>query len=155
MDFKEFLLDKLMLFFTLTTCITIAIFLLGSFFDGDSTFGYEAFLSPMIFAGACVLPSCVTYSKRELTVKQLILRKVIEVVLLEGIVLGIAFSSSRIDTSQISIVVSLVVSVMIIFIVVNLLDWLRNYVEAKKLTKDIMQFQKQSSSSNDRASMLK
>ena len=144
MDFKEFLLDKLMLFFTLTTCITVAIFLLGSFFDGDSTFGYEAFLSPMIFAGACVLPSCVTYSKRELTVKQLILRKVIEVVFLEGVVLGIAYGSSAIDTSRISIVVSLGVSVMIIFIVVNLLDWLRNYVEAKKLTKDIVKYQEKS-----------
>lgn len=141
MEFKQFLIERLMLFFTLTTLITVAIFILGSSFDPEATFGYDAFLSPILFAGACVCPTLVTYSKHELNVRQLLLRKTIELFLIEAVVLSIAFYVPTIDTGRPVVVGTLFISVFIIYIVTDLLDWLKDSMEAKKMSEDLIRFQ--------------
>ena len=55
MNLRQFLLRKLMLFFTLSTLITVAIYILGASLDPAARFGYTGFLSPLIYAGACVI----------------------------------------------------------------------------------------------------
>ena len=74
MNLRQFLLRKLMLFFTLSTLITVAIYILGASLDPAARFGYTGFLSPLIYAGACVIPSLVTWSKRELKPRELLPR---------------------------------------------------------------------------------
>lgn len=125
----------------LTTLITIAIFLIGSVYDGDASFGYEAFLSPLIFAGACVLPTFVTYSKRELRLKEFLVRLVIEFLLIEGVVIAIACASSTIDTGRVEIVLALAASVLVIYVMVCAFAWLKASVEARKLNEDLIRYQ--------------
>ena len=128
MDFKQFLIQKLMLFFTLSTLIGAAMYVLGAILDPNARFGYDVLLSPLIYAGACVLPSLV--------------RELIQFILTEAIVLGLAFSSSAIDTSRPDILFGIVGSVLVIYLLVFLLSWLVNSAQAKQVNEELLAFQR-------------
>ena len=143
MSFRQFLVKRLILFFMLTTLITIAVYVLGSLYDSDARFGYEALLTPLFFAGCCVLPSLVTYSSRELRPREWILRVALQFVLTEAIVLALACQSIVIDTSRPAIVLGIAGSVLIIFLLVLMLSWLFNSAEAKQVNGALQEFQRQ------------
>ena len=143
MEFKRFLVNKLILFFMLSTLITAAVSLIGSAFDADSRFGYEALLTPLSYAALCLLPTFATFSKRELSPKALLFRKGIMLVLLEAVMLYISFTSTVIDTSRTEVILVIAGSVLVIFLLVNLFLWLKDSVEAKKLNQELERFQRQ------------
>ena len=142
MEFKRFLVNKLILFFMLSTLITVAVVLIGSAFDPEAQFGYKDMLVPIEYAALCMLPTFVTWSKRELSPKALLVRKAIMLVLIEGVILFIAFRSSVIDTSRIGVVLAIAGSVLVIFVLANLFVWLKDAAEAKKLNRELEAFQK-------------
>ena len=142
MEFKRFLVNKLILFFLLSTLITVAIALIGSVFDPEAQFGYNAMLVPIEYAALCMLPTFVTWSKRELSPKALLVRKAIMLVLIEGVILFLAFTSDVIDTSRIEVVLTIAGSVLVIFVLVHLFLWLKDSAEAKKLNRELEAFQK-------------
>lgn len=141
MDLKQFIIDKLSLFFMLTTFITIAIFVLGSVFDASASFGYDALLSPLMYAGACILPSFVTYSRHELNAKEMAFRLVLEFFLIEAVVLGIAFAAPTVDTGNVYVVLALAGTVLVIYVVACLFSWLKEMSEAKRMTEALVKFQ--------------
>ena len=134
MSFKQFFIEKLSLFFMLTTLITIAIFMIGS------AFGYAAMMTPLRYAACCVLPTFATYSRRELKKKELIARMALELVLIEAVMLFIAFTSPVIDTDRVSVVLVIAGSVLIIYIMARLFSWLRESAEARVLNDDLQRF---------------
>ena len=140
MSFKQFFIEKLSLFFMLTTLITIAIFVIGSAFDADARFGYAAMMTPLRYAACCVLPTFVTYSRRELKKKELIARMALELVLIEAVMLFFAFTSPVIDTNRISVVLVIAGSVLIIYVMARLFSWLRESAEARVLNEDLRRF---------------
>lgn len=142
MEFKRFLVNKLILFFMLSTLITVAVVLIGSAFDPEAQFGYKDMLVPIEYAALCMLPTFVTWSKRELSPKALLVRKAIMLVLIEGVILFIAFMSDVIDTSRIGVVLAIAGSVLVIFVLANLFVWLKDAAEAKKLNRELEAFQK-------------
>lgn len=142
MEFKRFLVNKLILFFMLSTLITVAVVLIGSAFDPEAQFGYKDMLVPIEYAALCMLPTFVTWSKRELSPKALLVRKAIMLVLIEGVILFIAFTSDVIDTSRIGVVLTIAGSVLVIFVLANLFVWLKDAAEAKKLNRELEAFQK-------------
>ena len=142
MNLKQFLIRKLMLFFMLTTLITVAMTILGSAFDPEARFGYDALISPLIYAGCCVLPSLVTWSKREPKLRELILREALQFLLTEAVVLALAFYSRLIDMSRPALVLGLAGSVLVIYLLVFLFSWLANSVEARKTNEELLEFQK-------------
>ena len=142
MEFKRFLVNKLILFFMLSTLITVAIVLIGSAFDPEAQFGYKDMLGPIEYAALCMLPTLVTFSKRELSPKALLARKALMLVLIEGVILFIAFTSDVIDTSRIEVVLTIAGSVLVIFVLVHLFMWLKDAAEAKKLNRELEAFQK-------------
>ena len=142
MSVKEFLVKKLGLFFMLTTLITVAMVILGTRLDSAARFGYEGFLSPLIYAGCCVLPSLVTYSRRELKPRALIAREALQFVLTEAVVLALAFRSRAIDTSRPAVVLSLAGSVLVIYLLVFLFSWLVNSVQARQVNGQLQAFQR-------------
>ena len=141
MEFKRFLVNKLILFFMLSTLITVAVSLIGSKFDSGASLGYDALLAPVKYAGLCLLPTLATWSRRELTTGELLLRKVLVLLLLEAEILLLAFRSPAIDTERPSVVLALAGSVLIIFVLVHLFTWLRESAEAKKMNADLEKFQ--------------
>ena len=142
MEFKRFLVNKLILFFMLSTLITVAISLIGSVFDSEARFGYDALLTPIKYAALCMLPTLVTWSRRELSAKEMLLREALLLVLLEGVILFIAFTSAEIDTGNADVVLTLAGSVLVIFVLANLFLWLKDSAEAKKLNRELARFQK-------------
>ncbi|MBO7422390.1 MAG: hypothetical protein J6T99_03255 [Oscillospiraceae bacterium] len=142
MEFKRFLINKLVLFFMLSTLITIAVYLIGSAFDSEARFGYDALLTPIKYAALCLLPTLVMWSQHELSPKQILVRKALMLVLLEAVILFIAFTSPVIDTGSDKVILTLVGSVLVIFVLVNLFLWLQGSAEAKKLSRDLAAFQK-------------
>lgn len=142
MEFKKFLVDKLTLFFMLSTLITAAVSLIGSSYDRDALLGYDALLSPLRYAALCMLPTFVTWSGHELSVGELLFRKVLMLVLLEGVMLYIAFTSPVIDTGRIRVVLTIMGSVLVIFLLVNLFLWLRDLAEAGKMNRDLENFRR-------------
>lgn len=126
----------------LSTLITIAVYLIGSAFDSEARFGYDALLTPIKYAALCLLPTLVMWSQHELSPKQILVRKALMLVLLEAVILFIAFTSPVIDTGSGKVILTLVGSVLVIFVLVNLFLWLQGSAEAKKLSRDLAAFQK-------------
>lgn len=143
MEFKRFLVNKLILFFMLSTLISVAVSLIGSTFDSGTNLGYDSLLAPVKYAGLCLLPTLVTWSRHELSAKQLLFRKALMLVLLEVVILIIGFTSPAIDTERPEVVLALAGSVLLIFALANLFQWLRASAEAKELNRELARFQDQ------------
>lgn len=142
MSLKEILYRSLMIYFILVTCITAGIAVLGSALDPDASFGYSAFVSPFIFAALGVIPNLFMYSSKELSDKQMILRKMMQFMVIEAEVLGVCFISPIIHTEKAEVIVGVMLCVLVIFIFVHLISIMNDYFSAKQLTKELMQFQK-------------
>lgn len=138
---KEFILDLIRTFFTVVTLINIVMFLLGLYFMPENQFGYEAFIVPVIYGLAGTVPNVVMYSKRELKISEIIVRKIIQMVLVEVFVLFAAFHGAGEQMLTIEIVGSTAVSIFMIYVIATLLDWLQNYLAAKQMTEDLVRFQ--------------
>lgn len=142
MSLKEILYRSLMTYFILVTCITAGIMILGSAFDPDAKFGYSAFASPFIFAALGIIPNLLMYSSKELSDKQIILRKIIQLAVIEAEVTGVCIISPIIPTEKTEVITGVIISVLVIFILVHFIIFINNYFSAKQLTKELMQFQK-------------
>ena len=141
MSLKEILYRSLMIYFILVTCITAGIAILGSAFDPDAKFGYSAFVSPFIFAALGVIPNLLMYSSKELSDRQIILRKIIQFVVIEAEVTGVCIMSPIIPTEKAEVITGVMISVLVIFILVHFISIMNNYFSAKQLTKELMEFQ--------------
>lgn len=140
MDFKTFFVKKIMMsFFVSVACICTAMALIGVIFEPDTRFGYEAFLSPLIFGAVASLPSLVTYSKNELTLKQTAIRNIIHFILLEAVILSVLYFGGML--TSISMVVSLGVSIFMIDLAVNLVLWINDKRTAKEFNTALKRLQ--------------
>ena len=143
MDFRQFAMKKLTLFFMLTTLITAAVYIIGSIFDAKARFGYSELLTPIRLAACCVLPSFVTYSRRELKPRKLALRIVLQFLLTEAVILSLLFGAKVFDSTNLTAVLTVALSVLIIFALVWLFSWLRDSAEAKRLNHELARFRQQ------------
>lgn len=141
MDFKRFLVNKLILFFTLSTLITVTVALVGSAFAPAERFGYKTMLLPIRYAALCMLPTFVTFSKRELSPRALLVRKALMLVLIEAVMMIIAFTGPEIDSDRPEVILVIGGSVVVIFVLVHLFLWMKDAAEAKKLNQELAAYQ--------------
>lgn len=141
MDFKRFLVNKLILFFTLSTLITVTVALVGSAFAPAERFGYKTMLLPIRYAALCMLPTFVTFSKRELSPRSLLVRKALMLVLIEAVMMIIAFTGPEIDSDRPEVILVIAGCVLVIFVLVHLFLWLKDAAEAKKLNLELTAYQ--------------
>lgn len=142
MHIKQRLLRILMTYFVLVTCITVAMLILGMAFDPTARFGYDAFFSPLFFAALGILPSMVMYSDKELSDRQIWVRKGIQIILIEAEVMTTAVLSPAIHTEDPRITAGLLVSVLVIYVITDVIRTLNDHLSAKKMTQDLIRFQK-------------
>ena len=138
---KEFVIDLIRTFFTVVTLINVAMLVMGLWFAPDIQFGYEAFAAPLIYGVVGTLPNIVMYSKRELSIRELFVRKVLEFILIEILVLLAAFYGADTFWQQPKIIISVGISIFLIYVIASLIDWAQNYVAAKRMTDELMKFQ--------------
>lgn len=140
MDFKTFFVKKVMMsFFVSITCISAAMALIGMLFEPDARFGYEAFLSPLIFGALASLPLLVKYSKKELSFKQTAIRNVIHFLLLEAVILSVLYFEGLL--TSVSMAISLGISIFVIDLTVNLVLWINDKRTAKEFNDALKRLQ--------------
>ncbi len=142
MQGKELMRDMINTYFMLVTMISGVMLILGVNFMPDASFGYEAFKMPLIYAAFGTLPNIVMYSKKELTMKQLLFRKTIQLILVEVIVVAVAVPAEVIKEGKTELIMSLVISILFVYILTHLIDWYQNYLAAKKMTEELLAFQR-------------
>ncbi|MGB4407431.1 MAG: DUF3021 family protein [Sphaerochaeta sp.] len=146
MDFRTFFVKRVMMsFFVSVTCISVAMALIGMAFEPNARFGYEAFLSPLIFGSLASLPLMVKYSSKELSPRQTAMRSVIHLVLLEVVILSVLWFAGLL--TGISMAVSLGTSICIIDVTVHLVLWLQDTRTAKEFNEALHRLQSDCNSS--------
>lgn len=140
MDFRTFFVKKVMMsFFISVTCICTAMALVGMVFEPDARFGYEAFLSPLIFGAVASIPSLVQYSKKDLSLRQTAIRNVLHFLLLEAVILSILYFLGLL--TSVSMAVSLGISIFVIDLTVNLVMWINDKRTAKEFNYALKKLQ--------------
>lgn len=137
---KEIMKRLLEVFLICHFMISMGIGISGSIMEPGAALKYEDLFEPAIMALLCTLPTLLTIHTDGLSMKQLVLRKIIQVLIVEGIVLSlIHFGTSGLHSVvEILIVFS---AVLFVFAGVSLIDWASGYMEAKELNRMLVQMQ--------------
>ncbi|NLG05876.1 MAG: hypothetical protein GX567_18935 [Clostridia bacterium] len=138
---KEFAKSILLSFFIIVTLINIATSVLGMIFVPEARFGYEAFLSPLVYGLFSLIPYIVMYSRKELTVKELVIRKILQLISIELILLFIAFGFSGIQSSDYGIIFGFTFSILVIYLLVHVINWILDMKTAEKMNVDLQNYQ--------------
>ena len=142
MQGKDFWIDFVRTYFMIVTLITVVMLVVGQAVMPDLTFGYAAFSAPLIYALVGTVPNVVLYSQRELKVKELLVRKAFQLILIEAGVLFVALYFANDDWKEPSFILILAGSVLVVYVVGTLIAWIGDLMSAKSLTKDLLEFQR-------------
>lgn len=139
MSFNDFFKKSLMNFFIIVTCISAVIGILGLIYEPSRKFGYEAYFSPLIFGVISIIPSFVTFSKKELTPKQMAFRNMLQLIVLECLILTTGYLSGIMKDKM--VLISVASSVIIVFVIVNFISWIIDSKTATILNENLKAFQ--------------
>ena len=142
MQGKDFWIDFVRTYFMIVTLITVVMLVIGQAVMPEQTFGYSAFAAPLVYALVGTVPNLVLYSRRELKVRELFFRKVLQLVLIEAGVLFVALYGSNKNWLDSRTILILAVSVFGVFAAGTLIAWIGELISAKTLTKELLEFQK-------------
>ena len=138
---KELLIRALRLYTLLVTLITVLMIILGNLLDRDRVFSYDAFFSPLISALIGTVATMVTRSDKELSTRNLIIRKVIRLLLIEGAIIFIALNADTIPTEKSWVIPSLAAGVFAVFVLAHIILYFIDRKEAEKINADLVRFQ--------------
>lgn len=130
----------IMAFFVCTSCITILEGVIGMLFFPQITFRYEAFFSPPLFGLFSTLFGVVNYSRKELSIKQVLIRRFFHLLMIEGLVFGTNYSAGTL-LFQPLFVCTLAISIAFIFILVYVVLWLGERQSAMQFNEKLKVYQ--------------
>jgi ribose/xylose/arabinose/galactoside ABC-type transport system permease subunit len=139
MNFIEFVKKNLMDYFIIVTGVTVAIAVLGINFDKEAMFGYEAYFSPLIIGAVAVLPSFIMYSRVELSFQQMLWRRILHFIALVTILVVFGLMTGLLDS--VPVTVSFVFSILMVYLFVNLIQWMIDSKTAKKINQGLRRIQ--------------
>ena len=139
MSFKAFLKRCLMEYFIITTCVTAATAILGLILDPTAKFGYEGYFSPLLFGLMSLVPSIATYSRKELSLRQTLIRKLIHFALLEMMLISFGHWARILHSLYDTLYFAL--TVLIVYLAVDLISWHLDSKEASKINKTLRSLQ--------------
>ena len=136
---RELLVELLMAFLVCTACICILEGIIGILFSPEQKFGYEAFFSPPFFGICSVLFGLVTKSRRELSVKEIVFRRILHLALVEILVFGLNYIAGNRFETGLDIV--LAVSIAVIFLMVYAILYINDKRNALQFNEQLKTFQ--------------
>ena len=139
---KQKLGEAFRLYFILVTLITILLMIVGLLFDSDRTFGYEVFFSPLFYAFIGVIPVFFFQSDKELSMKQHIIRSIIQILMIEAAILLIVFKAPNIPSDRIEVVISIAVGILIVYILSMVVEYIFELTQAKEMNAYLEEYQK-------------
>ena len=138
---KELLVHILRVYTLLVTLITILLIILGKLLDRDRVFSYEAFLSPLIYALIGTAATVITRSDKELSIRDLIIRKAISLLLIEGAIIFLALNADTIPTEKSWVIPGLALGILAVFVLTHVILYFIDRKEAEKLNTDLARYQ--------------
>ena len=148
MSIKEYGKSMLQDFFVITTFVNIVMFVLGSIYRSEVTFSYEILLLPPLYGFLGTIPSWILYSKKELSTRQIMVRKILQVLVLELILILVIFGGENLCKENISVITALAISVFLVYVLVNIVSWLLDVRTAKAVMKELSEYQKKDIAGN-------
>ena len=139
---KEAMKKLMEVFLSLHFLITMAFGVCGVILEPDGKLRYGDMFAPALMALLCTLPALLTIRAERLTVKQIMVRKVLQFLLEEGIVLSMIHFVFH-EFTSVGAVLTVAVSVLLVFAGVYLIDWVRGCMEAEELNRRLAQMQKE------------
>ncbi|MCR5633049.1 MAG: hypothetical protein K6F60_06100 [Eubacterium sp.] len=139
---KEKLGEAFRLYFILVTLITILLMVVGMLFDSDRTLSYDAYFSPLFYAFIGVIPVFFFQSDKELSMKRLIIRNVLYVLIVEAAILLIVFKAPNIPSDRIEVVISIAVGVLVVFILSLIVEYIFELTQANEMNTYLEEYQK-------------
>lgn len=134
---KEHFKETVATFFIIVTLINVAMFVTGLIFRPDQKFGYEVFIYPLIYGAISCIPNLIMYTKKEMSVTQVIIRKIIQLFLITAVLLVAILGGNPMSSELIIVGASIAGSIVIVFIAVNIIEWWLDSKTAGKMTKDL------------------
>lgn len=138
---KETLKKLMEVFLTCHFLISVAIGTCGMILGPNTKLGYVDMFVPALMAFLCTLPTLLTIQCERLTVKQIVLRKILQILMVEAIVLSMVHFGFH-GINNIGSAFTITISVLLVFGGVSLVDWIRGYMEAEDLNRRLAQLQK-------------
>ncbi len=136
---KEDLIELMMAFFICTACICILSAVLGTIFFPEDQFGYEAMWSPPFFGAISAVLGLVTKSRKELSVRQVAIRNVLHLVLIECVVFGMNYLAGVVFEMYFSVILAFAIAV--VFAAVHLIMYISDSRDAHKFNEQLKQYQ--------------
>ena len=135
MTIKEFLISRIQLYFLLVTLIFAVSMIIGMIFTPGQELYYYQLIGPFFLAALCVLPTFITYSRKEPTVRQVVLRNIIRLILIEGIALTQIQPPEQ--ENQVLFRILLAAAVLIVYLLASLMMWLRRVRQSGMMTEQL------------------
>lgn len=150
MSLKEFAKERLRDFFLITTFVNIVMFVLGEIYNSDAILTYDAFLYPVLYGFLGTLPAWLAYSKKEPSMKQLIVRHIFVLLVLEILLVLVTFPKEAYSADNIGLFVAFGGSVLIVYLLVLVVTWYLDRKSAVQIMKDLELYQSQYEKENSR-----
>ena len=138
---KDRIQDILKSFFVSTALINVAMYVCGSLFRPDQRFGYEVFLYPLIYGFLATVPNFIMYSKKELSVKQTVIREMINILLIVAIIELFMFGGKDMSNELCVQAISVAVSIVVVYMGVVFIMYILDLKTARRLTDQLRVFQ--------------
>lgn len=138
---KETMKKLIKVFLICHFLISVAIGACGMLLGPDTRLGYRDMFVPALMAFLCTLPTLLTLQPEKLTIKQIVRRKILQVLTVEAIVLSLIHFGFH-GINNIGGAFTVAVSVLLVFGGVSLVDWARGRMEAEDLNRRLAQLQK-------------
>ena len=137
---KEIMKRLLKVFLICHFVISMGIGIAGSIIKPGIVLTYEDLFEPAIMALLCTVPTLFTIRADELSIKQLMFRKIIQIFIVEGIILSLIYFGTN-GLHSVGEFLIVFIAVLFVFAGVSLLNWVSCYFEAKELNRMLLQMQ--------------
>ena len=141
MKIKEKLREAVRMYFILFTLISVLLMILGLAFDSDRALGYEVFISPMLYAAIGIIPIFFFKEGGEVSMKKLIVHRMITLGFVEAVILILAFSASSIPTEKKGVVIGIAIGIAVVFALSLLIEYVLELGEARSINKALAEYQ--------------
>jgi hypothetical protein len=143
---KDKIKSMLQSFFICVTLINVAMLVLGMILMPEQQFGYEVFVYPLIYGLIGMIPALIVRDGKELTVKQTVIKEVIQMVLTVVLLVAFIFGGKPLDSERIQMAALVALSVALVYAGVITIGWLLDKKTADMLNEDLNRFKQRSMS---------
>ncbi len=136
---KERIIETAKDFFISTVLINVAMYVTGSLLAPGQKFGYEVMIYPLIYGFLACIPSFIMYTDKELSVRQALIHKIIQLIIIVAIIEAMVFRGNISGYAKQAAAVA--GSVVVIYLGVMLIRYKMDQKTAQEMTDQLKAFQ--------------